>query len=1277
MSKEHSRRHRHHEESGPGTIGSVSDFAHQLTQARVRAGLTVRDVARVVRIAPSTAGDYFSGRHLPPVRAAKLLTDILLACGVDDPHALEHWHEALVRLRTTPGRPRADAPVPYRGLRAFEEEQTEWFFGRDELTATLVERLRVLARSGGGLLAVVGPSGSGKSSLLRAGLIPAVRRGALGGDAEAGGSARPVVLMTPGNHPAYELTTLLQAVGDPAPLIVVDQFEGLFTMCPQPAERARFMELLGRRRPGLVVIGLRADFYAQALRFPLLAQALQSRQLVVGPLAQEEMRQAIVGPARKAGLEVESGLVELLLRDLTPLSSPGDGTDRGGAAHDPGALPLLSHALLATWQGAPSGRLTVAAYRGSGGIRDAVAHTAETVFAELSHAQRDIARQVFLRLVNVSDDALTTRRRVHLAELLDPDGPQAGEPTAVLAAYVEQRLITADNDTVEISHESLLTAWPRLREWIGADHAGLRIHRRLTEAAHHWTDAARDPGLLLRGTALDLTGEWAADAAHSDAVNADERAFLEASLRHQEQERRAARNRTRRLYQLLSAAVVLLLVTCGLSLYAQRERDRADRSRAEAESRQLASEAARIGQHDPAVSAQLALAAYRTARTQEARAGLMDSSASPSATRLTGFTGLVQAVAFDSARTLLAAGSSDGSVRLWSTADRTRPRPLARLRISDELAVFAVTLSPDGNTLVAGGGKGLLHRWDVSDPRRPHPLPDLPGSPDATVYALVFAPDGNGLAAAGSDHTVRLWANARTTGTAGTPVVYRGTDYQQSVAFSPDGSLIAAAGRDGSARLWRTQGSKRTVPLATLGKFEGPALGVAFSPDGRFLSVCSQDRTIRLWDISEAARPRRSASPEDKTDGWVNALAFSPDGAMLATGGSDDAVRLWDRAAGYNAATLPHPGAVTSVAWFDQRTLVTGCSDGVIRLWSLPSPVLASAQGVNALAYSPDSRLMAVGTLDLQLWDLTRHERVGRPWTPGGDTFVQSVTFSPRGRILAVGYSDGLVRLFSYTLTGELTARGKPFRVASSGTVESLVFNAKGTVLASGADDATVRLWDTGRPDRVRAMRTLTGATDAVLSVAFTPDGRHIAGGSIDRAVRVWNVSGKTTAPLVTLHGPTGYVWSVAFSPDGSTLAAGSADRSVRLWDVRTIRRPVRVGPELTGFTSYVYSVAFSPDGRTLAAGSTDTTVWLFDVSDPRAPDLNAVLTAATGHVYAVAFSPDGTRLAAGGEDHTVRLWDTDADATADRLCETRGDPLTASEWRRFLPSVPEVSTCR
>lgn len=452
MGRDEQDGHHGREDNGdadPDGIASAADFGRLLTAARLRAGLTVRDVADTVRIASSTAGDYFSGRHLPPVRSPELLAAILRACGVDDPDVLRRWNEALVRVRMTPGRPRPGSPPPYRGLRAFEEAHADWFFGREDLTRRLTDRLRCLAADGedgvppearasagppteetdgdsptaggadggppaegdtgarlaatgdsvagpasrgtgrhvplargavgGGLLAVVGPSGSGKSSLLRAGLIPAVRGGAVD---------RAVVLMTPGRDPVAELTRRLTEAG-PAPLVVVDQFEELFTAGARETVRRRFVELLPPA-PALVVIGLRADFYAQALRYPRLAEALQNHQVVVGPLSAEEMRRAITGPARKARLEVESGLVELLARDLAPRS--GGASQESAAAHDPGSLPLLSHALHATWQRAPRGRLTVEAYRASGGIHDAVSRTAETVFAELSDVQRELAR---------------------------------------------------------------------------------------------------------------------------------------------------------------------------------------------------------------------------------------------------------------------------------------------------------------------------------------------------------------------------------------------------------------------------------------------------------------------------------------------------------------------------------------------------------------------------------------------------------------------------------------------------------------------------------------------------------------------------------------------------------------------------------------------------------------------------------------------------------------------------------------------------------------------
>src|ERR1700761_4131738 len=400
------------------------DFGRRLPRLRRSAGRSIREVNAATRIPVATLGDYFNGKHLPPARE-RTLERILEACGVTDEETVRAWLAALERVRVPPGRPAAGQPAPYRGLAFFRTEDADWFFGRAELSARLAERAGQM-RTRGLPLVVTGPSGAGKSSLLRAGLIPRLAPGT------------QVIVFTPGPRPAQALAAaaegLEELAGDPELAIIVDQFEEVFAPGVREDERDELIETLyAAAQPGpygatLVVLGLRADRYGRALADPRLARSLQDGQVVVGPMTVEEIQEAIVEPARKARLDLEPGLVDLMLRELRPVRA------RRGA-HDPGALPLLSHALLATWGERRSGRLTIAGYQASGGITDAVARSADSAYGELTPGQQQAARRLFLRLVWVSDDGADARRRVGLDELNgeasgDSDGRSDGDDLA-------------------------------------------------------------------------------------------------------------------------------------------------------------------------------------------------------------------------------------------------------------------------------------------------------------------------------------------------------------------------------------------------------------------------------------------------------------------------------------------------------------------------------------------------------------------------------------------------------------------------------------------------------------------------------------------------------------------------------------------------------------------------------------------------------------------------------------------------------------------------------
>jgi len=1326
------------ERPDPRRVATQPDFGRELTLARQHAGLTVREVARAAGIPPSTAGDYFSGRHLPPPTQPESLPRILIACGVTDQDQVREWAAALARARRSPGRRAGGTIPPYRGLASFEPEDAEWFFGREDLTRHLLGL--AAAPVSGVPLVMIGSSGSGKSSVLRAGLVPGLL---------AGHVTRPLALFTPGTAPLTDLArqlsritrdstpastgtpsdtpasmdtpastglpagagpptrtgpatqasvseieaalrsdpeglagqvgrlSLISPAGPVRPAIVVDQFEEVFTTCPDEDERRAFTAALcALSGPAVVVLALRADFYDHALRHPGLARALQERQVVVGSMSWEQVRRAIVEPARKARLAVDEGLVELLLRDLAPTASAGDPP---GTGPEPGVLPLLSHALLATWQNGQRGSLTVMGYLASGGIRDAIARTAETAYEELADGQRGIARQLFLRLVHVVDETPETRAALPLSEWREcPGGTTSADQ--VLSQFVDRRLITLDSDTARITHEALITAWPRLRAWIDSDRDGLRARHRIDEAAQAWDEAARDSAALLRGGLLAMARDWAADPVNRASLTPLGQEFVDAGTADEKNHRAAERRRTRRLHRLVATLTVAVLATVTIAGYAFQQREAATTSRNAAESREVAIEAGQIQGQMPSLAGQLGLAAYLIAPTRQARAALLESSGAPAAARLADCPDVVQSVSLSPDRRVLAVAAADGTLRLWNVAHPGRPVPLGRpLLAASKRPLYATAFSPDGRLLAAAGSGKIVQLWDMTDPGHPVPLKMPLSGPASTVYSLAFDPRAGLLAAGSADDTVRLW-NVAGPGQAqpgqARPVatLTGAAGYVQSVVFSPDGGMLAAGSADRTVRLWDLSDAQHPVSLGQpLTGPASPVSSVAFSPDGSTLAAGSQDHKVWLWNVSHPARPVRAAPLTGATD-WVNTVAFSPDGASVAAGSSDDHVQVWNLASRMLTATLPHPQPVTSLAWDGTGRLISGDADGTVRNWVLPTPVLRAAGPVNSVAYSPGGGMLAVGSTDLELWNPARHTMTAA--VPILGTFVNAVAFArgglpPGGRILAAGYGDGRVQLWRVAGAGAPVPLGKPLPATARGLVESVAFSRDGQLLASGGDDGMVRVWSVRDPARPRLLAAIPDSlSDYVYSVAFSPDSRVLAAASTDNLTRLWDIANLARPVLLgrPLGGPASYAISVAFSPDGRTLAVGSADKTVRLWDISRPSRPVPLGKPLTGPEGYVYSVAFSGDGQTLAAGSTDDTVWLWHIADRRTPVLAAELTGPAGHVYSVAFGRADRTFAAGSADGTVRIWDTTPSAAAATVCADSGQPISRAEWASYIP---------
>lgn len=1160
--------------------------------------------------------------------------------------------EALARSRGRAGRRRRDdSAAPYPGLAAFGPQDADRYFGRERLVEQLVHQV-----AGEPVVAVFGASGSGKSSLIRAGLLPASRS-----HPAFSGHEWSWVLLTPTREPMRELARAVAGwcghepdrgepgwldralrLADPGGgrrvLLVVDQFEELFTLCPDPAERKGFIDelldaALGEGRVATVVLGVRADFYGHCATHPGLVEVLgRGAQVLVAPMTRDELRSAITRPAARAGLTVERELVATMLADV---------------ADEPGALPLLSHALLETWRRRRGNSLTQNGYHASGGAHGALAQTAERTYAGFDDDEKEAARRVFLRLTALGDATEDTRRRAAHTELAT-----VGDPVTVarvLDRLAAQRLVVIGEDSVEVAHEALIRAWPRLRRWLTDDRDGILVHRRITDATRVWRAAGRDPDLLYRATQLDQAVAWADQPHRAATLNADEREFLDAAVRLRHKQVRARRRRAVRVRALTAAVVALLVVATVITVVQRNDAREAHRV---AVARQLVAEATALREVDPLRAAQLSLAAWRIAPEVPAtRNSLISTQAIALPARLTGHDGEVRDVAFSPDGRIMATAGDGGALRLWDAGTR---EPVGAPLTGHTGMVNGAAFSPDGTTLATASTDGTLRLWDLAGRRAVgEPLTGHAG----VVTGVAFSPDGRLVVSGGADGTLRVW-DATTRLPVGAPLT--GHDGAvTAVATSHDGTLVASSGNDKTVRLWDLA---TRVPVGRpLTGHTSVTNGVAFSPDGRLLASTSGDKSVRLWDVTTLAP---AGEPLIGHTNVTYGVAFSPDGRTLASSGWDKTVRLWDVATRRPLGT-PLTGSTSSVFNLsftpDGSALAGGDSDGHALVWSLRTTLLPGhTDAVYAVTLSPDGGVLGTASDDrtARLWEVPGHRPVGAPLT-GHTAEVRAMAFSPRGTVLATGGWDGTLRLWDTATRAPL---GAPL-TGHTGWVRGANFSPDGTLIATAGMDGTVRLWDVAA--RAQAGAPLTGHTNSVTGVAFSPDGRVLATAANDKTVRLWDVA--TRSPLgEPLTGHASVVRDVVFSPDGTLLASVGDDKTVRVWDVGS-RTQTAV---LAGHTGEVLKVVFSPDGRELATAGLDKTLRVWDV---RTRSATTTFTATTG-LAGLAFVPGG--LVTGGVTGNVLRWTTDVEQAAAYVCAAIEADLTDEEWRRHVPSWPNQHLC-
>lgn len=1170
--------------------------------------------------------------------------------------------------------PKYDARSPFRGLESFRPADSEFFFGREALTEKLVRKIKAHS-----FLAVLGASGSGKSSLVMAGVIPAL-------DSD-------YVIFRPGTNPLGELES---ARGKS--LIVVDQFEELFTLTRDESARKDFIaRLLDESSRARIILTLRSDFLGEVGAYRTLSAEIQSHLEIIPPMDMDELRRAMEGQAGVVGLRFEADLSQQILDDV---------------AGEPGAMPLLQHALWELWNRRHGRNLRALEYRAFGGVKQAITSTAEKAYTDCSKPEQDQLRDIFLRLTRLDDgdEGRDTRRRVPLGDLI-PSGRDAASITLLLDKLANARLIVKtvndDKTEVEVAHEALIRHWERLRIWLNEDRDALRLRESVSESAKEWERSGRHESLLnSRWVKLEEALLLAQDSRYQ--LTEIEQAYLTACISLRNKEQREQERRLRYTVFASIIAAIFFLILGGFALLKSTEAtlraNDAATAQAKAEqqaeialSNQLIAQSQFLkttGNSDNNLALLLAILSLKIQPSFEGRQFLQDITV---ASLVANFDhdGAVKTIAISNNNKYLAIGTSgnDNSIYIWEIATK---KMIAQLHHLD--GVISVMFSPDGKFVISGGLDNTIRVWKTISGEEVTQIKN-----DSISYPLVFSPNGIYAAASSNyDGIIRVWdiyQGVEISQIYPDMIAFPNISYIAFIAFSPDGKYILSGGNENTVRISDIQTGRMIYRL----NHDAPVSSGVFSSDGKYIVSGSYDNTARVWEADTGIEISRMTHL-----GPVLSVSFSPDGKYILSTSEDHTARIWDTLTGAEVSRTTHLSSVL-IASFSQdgRYVASAGADNLIRLWDVAtgSEVARIQHGgsITSIVYSANGKYIISGSSDrtVRVWEVNSRREISRL---SHEDYITDTAFSSDGKYIVSGSSDGTARVWE-TFTGKELSRMDHDRVVSS-----VAFSPDAKYVASISLDDTLRVWESATGKETARMYYYEGN---VHYFAFSPDGKYVILGSWnkkgwDETVHVWQIDTGQEVISLTLHQNKD---SVVISPEGKYKISQTTHNSIVIQEVST-------GDSILEFTNdgSLNSIAFSKDEK-YAGGvwEMETDIFAFhvwametgqeiaEIINNESPDLispdekykilisgdnsmHVVEISTEKEVYRVtlpetitlaSFSPNNKYILTGSTDKKVRVWYWRTEELIDDACSRMSRNLTRAEWDQYIgDALPYQAVC-